>query len=344
MSAAVVFDRREPIDPRSKLSRTRRFVAWAKTLMSNVDRSRTLGLAAEMTTWLLLALLPLAAVLGMVVAKFAVRHGDLAGSLLASLPPATRDFIGGELTKVSAWNGGAVAPLAAATFVWLASSGVHAVYDGLEVTTESCARPWWKKRLLAIVTCVGLSVGVALLGFVGAGIDWMIRLAGGAIPSAALHSAFVAVVRIVVGALLAFGLVCFLYGVGLPRRVRRRMPLAPGALVAVLLMALFGWGYGFYVSKMGTGSAYSAGLAVVGVTVITLYLFSTALLLGAEINRVLGARRVLRFQVHPYVAPPPAVTDCMVACEDPVEKKRWVRSPREGARRWRPSRPSLGGV
>jgi len=298
----------------------RRAIVWMKTLLGRLDRSRALGVAAEMTCWLLLALVPLAAVLGMVVAKLAMANGDVTASMLSSLPPATRGLVGGELSKVSAWNGGAVAPVAAAIFVWLASSGVHSVYDGLEVATESCQRPWWKKRLLAIGTCVALSVGVAVLAFLGAGVDWAIRFTRGALPIAALHSAFALVLRAGVGVLVAFGLIYFLYRVGLPRAARRRMPLAPGAAVAVVLMALFGWGYGLYVSHAGTGSAYQAGLAVVGVTIIALYLFSCALLIGAEINRLIGAARVGRFVQHARVVAP-AVTEGMVRCDEPSKPR-----------------------
>ena len=305
-----------PLDPTTRLSAVKRAVVWLKTLAANVDRSRTFGLAAEMTCWLFLALIPLAAVLGMIAAKLAMKNYEAASGIMRAMPSSMRQMIGGELGRVSAWNGGAVAPLAALTFIWLASSGLHAVFDGLEVATESCQRPWWKKRLYALASCIALSIGVALLTLLGTGLDWIRHIAGAGIPDVfAGHGVVAGTLRLMTAAALAFGLIVFLYWAGVTRRMRSRMPRAPGAAIAVLLMGVLGWGYGFWVSKAGNGSAYQAGLAVIGVTIMTLYLFCSALLLGAEINRVLGARRVLKFSVHPAVAPPPAVTESMMTCD-----------------------------
>lgn len=65
----------------------------------------------------------------------------------------------------------------------------------------------------------------------------------------------------------------------------------PGALLAFVLLATLGWGYRLYVSRMGIGDAYLGSLAVIGVTMTTLWLFSVAILLGAQLNKVLGDRR-----------------------------------------------------
>ena len=66
------------------------------------------------------------------------------------------------------------------------------------------------------------------------------------------------------------------------------MPILPGALLAVALEILFGFAYAFYIAKVGDGGAYLAGLAVIGVTMIGLYLFTAALLVGAVVNRKLA--------------------------------------------------------
>jgi membrane protein len=56
----------------------------------------------------------------------------------------------------------------------------------------------------------------------------------------------------------------------------------------VALETVLGFGYAFYVAKAGRSGAYTASLAVIGVTLMGLYLFSIALLVGAAINRKLG--------------------------------------------------------
>ncbi len=288
----------------------RRALHWMKIVFVNLGRSRTIGIAAEMAFWLFLSLLPLAAVAGLVVARFAVRDTAAVSGLLQTVPPAVRELLTGELAKVSAWNEGAVAPAAALTFVWLASSGIHAVFDGLELETEAIARPWWKKRLLAIAACIAISLGVAIIAFLSIGVDWMQRFADRRMPLPP------GAVRAALSAALAVALVAGLYTIGLPTRARRRMPRWPGAIVAVVLQATLGLAYGLYVRRAGDGGAYQGALAVIGVTLIALYLLCIALLVGVEVNQVLGARRLLEASVHPAIAPPPAVTDNMVCCDD----------------------------
>jgi membrane protein len=266
---------------------------WMKILWEGVGTTRALGLAAEMAFWLFFSLLPLAAVGGLVLARLQFEGGDVVGTMLGSTPPAVRELIATQLGQVAKWNGGAVGPLAAVVFVWLASSGIHSIFETLEVQA-GVARPWWKKRALALVTCGGLSVGVALLALLGTGLGWLFRLAGTALPHALTSShgsgLFTLTVRILLGVLIAFGLVAGLYTVGTPRVVHRPFTVVPGTLLAVSLQALSGFGYGLYIHLMGTGNAYQAGLGIVGVTLMSLYLFCLALLVGAELNQAMSDR------------------------------------------------------
>jgi membrane protein len=262
---------------------------WGHEFWRQLDSSRTTGLAAEMAFWLFLSLLPLAAVAGLVAARVAVESSDVA-RLLASLPVETRDLIKDQLGQVAAWRGGSVGASATAVFVWLASGGVHAIFDLLEVKA-GCARPWWRKRLIAIGTCLALSVGVALIALLGTGLDAILTLVHGAVPLPALVapvSMLEKVIRFAIGLVTAVGLVAGLYWVGVPRKGRANMTIFPGALLAVGLQVLSGYGYVFYLSKAGTGSAYQASLAIVAVTMIALYLFALALLIGAHLNHLIA--------------------------------------------------------
>jgi membrane protein len=159
------------------------------------------------------------------------------------------------------------------------------------------SRPWWKKRALALASCVALSVGTAVIAMLATGLSGVLAFLRGTMPIAQLESRagmtglFDGALRIGVGVLTALGLVGGLYLVGIPRVARKRTPVLPGAIVAVLLQAALGYGYIFYLSKVGAHSAYQAGLSIIGVTMIALYLFSVALLVGAELNHVVGRRK-----------------------------------------------------
>jgi membrane protein len=180
--------------------------------------------------------------------------------------------------------------VAAVTFIWLASSGVQAIFDAIEIEVGA-SRPWWKKRLLAIFSCVLLSFGVALLGLLFGGFSSLARITGQALPGWASHLAGSAL-SIGASAILAFLLMAGLYTAGVPKSARKRIAVIPGAIVAVVLEGLLGWGYTLYVQTTGTGSAYTGTLAVVGVTLMSLYLLAMAILVGVEAGILVGERRL----------------------------------------------------
>ena len=271
-----------------------------------MDRTRTFGLASQTAFWLFLSLIPLAAVAGLAAARISSGHWERVNPLLRSLPVATRELIRSELAKVASWNGGTVSITAAVVFVWLGSSGVHALFDAFELETGA-SRPWWKKRALSIATCLGLSLSVAILAVLGPGledvIDWLARW----IPSFEqfnLRDAWWQLpVRLVLTLAIGFGYVSALYWVGVPPSARGRLPILPGAAVAVAMQVALRFGYGYYISHFGGGAAYSAGLTVIALTLTGLYLFAIALLTGAVVNRKLG---VPEKACAPEITPPRA--------------------------------------
>jgi membrane protein len=278
----------------ARLRRASPVFAWASIVWRGMNASRATGLAAQMAFWLFLSLLPLAAVSGLVVARVAVARADLTDEILGSTPDAVRKLVTSQLEQVARWNGGTVAPLAAVIFVWLAASGMHAVFDALEQQTGQ-VRPWWKKRLLAVAACVALSVGVAVLGLLRTGLGWLYALAGHGLSRAAIELPAwgwtSAAVRLVFGGAIGFAMIAGLYVIGAPCRRGRRRVVVPGALLAVVIQVAAGLAYGAYLRIMGTGNAYQAGLGVVGVTLTFLYVTCLALLIGSELNQSMAEAR-----------------------------------------------------
>ena len=264
---------------------------WGKDLYVCMDRTHMFGLASQTAFWLFFSLIPLAAVAGLAAARLSSDHWDRLNPLLGSLPGDARALIQSELLKVSSWNGGTVSITSAVVFVWLGSTGVHALFDALELEMGE-ARPWWKKRALSLATCIGLSLTVALLALLGPGletaVDWLVRLFPGLHEFDFRDTWWQLPVRVVLSFGLGFGYVCALYWVGVPPQTRGRLPIVPGAAVAVAMQIALRFGYGYYLTRVGDGAAYTAGLAVIGLTLTALYLFAVALLTGALVNRMLG--------------------------------------------------------
>jgi membrane protein len=241
-------------------------------------RRRMPGLAAESAFWLFFSLIPLVAVAGMVAAKFASsKRVDEWLPLLSGASPAAHDFLNGELDRVSAWNSGTVGPLAAAMFFWLASSGLHALFDALQANLGQ-TRSWLRTRGAALIGCLLLSVAVTAL--VGAGT--LVAKWQPLVGSSAWATWGSRLLAFAWSFLFARGI----FRIGLSPKERRCLPLSVGAAVAAVLQTLVGAVYVLSLKLMGDGSAYLAGLASIGVTLTALFFYALALLIGLSLSQL----------------------------------------------------------
>jgi membrane protein len=256
---------------------------WLRGLYQDLERTRTFGRAAETAFWLFLSLVPLLAAAGLVAARISTANWRRVTPILLSLPQSTRTVIQQELEKVARWNGGAVGLTGAVVFIWLASTGVHSVFEAFEVESGA-PRSWVKRRLLAIATCAALSVVVATLAVIGPGLERIVEMAT---PNGSDFESSTAmdIARGMLSFAIAIGYVSALYWVGIPRPGKRRAFLVPGALVAVVLQAVMSFGYAFYLSRFTEQPVYGAGLGLVAATLMALYLFALSLLSGAAVVR-----------------------------------------------------------
>jgi membrane protein len=256
----------------------------ARWLSRYVGRRRVFGLSAEVAFWLFLSLVPLVAVGGMVAAKVVSGDTSSLSYWLLGVPLPVRELIGRELEHVAAWRSGAVAPVSAAAFVWLGSSGVHSLFDAFGTVTND-SRSWVSNRIAALISCVVLALGGAALAFLAIGAEWAHSL----LISRQFFSLFVftstPIFRIITGGFLFFAVTVSLYAIGLSANQRRALPLFPGALVATILQAVLVFAYGLVVRATGDGGAYLAGLAAIGVTMTFVYLYVLSILLGLAVSQ-----------------------------------------------------------
>jgi len=200
-------------------------------------------------------------------------------------------------------------------------------------------RAWWRKRALAFFSCIAFSMGVALIAFLGAGAKVVEKFLGKLPYTELIPDAVGLAVRLAIGFAIAVGIIAGLYRVAVAGATRERIPPLPGPIAAVIVQSILGFGYGTYVRRAGDGGAYQAGLAVIGITLMALYLLCISLLVGVAINVVLGQReRVPLGKAHPLTTTAArAVTDHMARCDRDV-------SPREPERTSGSLRPSLSGI
>jgi uncharacterized BrkB/YihY/UPF0761 family membrane protein len=141
---------------------------------------------------------------------------------------------------------------------------------------------------------VALSLGIALLTILGTDVGWLWGFVRGPtlLRALQLESSVVGqIVRLAIGVAISLGLVTGLYAISLPPGRRKDMPLLPGAVVAIGLQIVIGYGYGLYIKTAGDGGAYQGALASIGVTLMALYLFCVVLLVGIKLNEMLGESR-----------------------------------------------------
>jgi len=253
---------------------------WARDVYRRIERARVFDSAASSAFWLFFALLPLVVVSVMILTKVAAANASLLASLLDSVPAPSRSFVEGQLRSVAAWNGGTVGPISVVVFVWLASSGVHAILDSFDATVDA-DRPWWKKRVISIAICFGLSIVIGIGGF-----------AFGLLGRHLAHALTQSPARYVLAIACEVALITALFGAGMPRGAHMPARRWPGAVLAAALQSLLGWGYVAYFRWLGHRSAYAtATLAAIGATMIATYLFTLSLLVGVSFNAAVGGRR-----------------------------------------------------
>ncbi len=260
----------------------------ARAFGDALSERRTFGVAAEMSFWLFCALLPL--VFSTVALAVVLAPGGNLAAFFRVVPPETRELVARELGVVLDRNPTPSIPALLLAF-WLASSGVHAIFDGFEAQLAATTK-WRTKRLKAIAGVVALSTSGVGIAFVWRAIA---KVAGAESPA-------LTVVGWVASAAVLYALVAGLYWLGTPKGLRAELPRAPGTLAVVAIFGVASVGYRGYLRAFGDGSTYLAGTAVVVVTLTALYLFSLALLLGLAINQRIAAWRDERAATAELVA------------------------------------------
>jgi membrane protein len=260
--------------------------------------------AAAVAFWFFLSLVPLLALIGFLLGLVARSRGvdALVGPLLDVVPGEAQQIVRSELQRLASGSASSLAPVSVAGFLWTASSGLHNLMDVLETVAQAKRRPWWKKRAVAL----GWVVLGLLIAFL---LAWLLVEIDSVLRERAHHAAVqlgAALQRhtrrqlysphepvIATGVLLASG-VALLAGfyrtaIELPAGVRRRV--WPGAVSAVVSWLVVSWGFGAYAVQIGNYALYYGGLAAVAVLLVWLYLTSLSLMVGAEVNAQLAARR-----------------------------------------------------
>ncbi len=264
---------------------------WRRVWLDDIP-----GRAAQLSYYFLLALFPLMIFLSALLGHFFAAGNGLDERLLeylgAVMPSAAFAVVKVAADDLLRTTGGGHLSFSLLVSLWLASSGMEAVIEGLNVAFQvEEAGPWWRRRLVALTLTVagallaGCALGLALAG------DWGGKALTDLVGLDAVWRPVWRATQWVGSILLLLIAINLVYRFGPNLKARRRTQvIAPGATVA-----LIGWIAASAVLRRfldyfnSFGITYGSIGAVIAL-LLWLYLTGAALLLGAEINSGIQAR------------------------------------------------------
>ena len=136
-------------------NRTQTWTSLARRLYTRINEHRVLGRAAQLSYYFLLALFPLLVFLVTLLGYFAQAGSQLRGSLLDYLgtvmPYSAITLVHATLDEISNGRGGGKLSFSLLAALWVASSGMGAISDTLNVAYQAKeTRAWWRVRFPTI--------------------------------------------------------------------------------------------------------------------------------------------------------------------------------------------------
>jgi membrane protein len=272
----------------------------AARTIRGIMRDDVMGLSAELSFYVVLALFPLLACLIALARLFLLENFvDATVNALAPFVPAAgldviRDFMtqGGDTSVIG------VSFLLA---LWSASTPFTRVTHVMNRTYRVVEhRPWWRLRLLAVFLSVGLSLfalaSFALIVFGPELGEWIAGWFG-------LSEVFVLVWKIlqwpVAFVLVATG-IAFVYYFA-PNVDQDWVWITPGSIFATLCWFGASLGFRFYAVNFGHYEATYGALGGMMLLLMWCYLSGIALLAGAELNAVIERASPWHLEAGPHV-------------------------------------------
>ena len=273
-------------------ARNRNWRSLARPLWQRCNEHDLLARAAQLSYYFLLALFPLLiflmTLLGYLASVGSQLRATLLGYLATVIPYSALTLVHSTLDEVSATKGGGKLSFSLLAALWVASSGVGAISNTLNVAfSVKETRPWWKVRLISVCLTIGLTVLIVTA--------LTIVLYGGKIDDAVANhvgygAAFKVAWRIGQWSIM-FGFIffaCDLIYYFAPCHTQRRWRwVTPGAIIAVALWVMISLALRGYLHFFNSYSRTYGSLGALIVLMLWFYLTGLAVLIGGEINSLL---------------------------------------------------------
>jgi membrane protein len=264
-------------------------LGWGELLKRTVKETQAdngLGLAAQLAYYFFLALFPTLLFLIALAGVFAnaglvTRVVEMLGG---TAPPDVINIVRDQLISLSQGDQSGIMTFGAVAALWSSSAAMVALIDSLNRAYDvEDARPWWKRRLTAILLTIGVaSFILASFALVIAGPE----LAESIAARAGLGAAFAWTWKIlqwpIVFALVAtaFGLIYYFA----PDVDQDFVYLTPGSVLATILWLVGSLAFRFYVVNFGSYNETYGTIGGIMVLLLWLYISGLCVIIGAEMN------------------------------------------------------------
>ena len=256
------------------------------TVYEELFRTRAFTMAAAISYYFLLALVPLLIFLSAMLGYLPIPNlfDQLLDILAVLVPPQAMEMVERILASLLAPHRGGLLSFGLLSYLWSASGGFAALIEALNVAYDvEKERSWWRDRLQALLltfTTGGLTLLGLLLIIAGPHFGHLMTELfpipqgfGDVWPVLRLVTIFVTfVVAIEIQYYLA------------PNRKQRFVETLPGALVAVLGIFLSSAGLAYYFGHLANYSKTYGSLGSVIILMLWFYVVALLFVVGAEWN------------------------------------------------------------
>jgi len=276
-----------------------------RQLIKQIGKHRLPGLASEIAYNSMLAMFP--AILAILTAIGYLENSqatftELVTKLAPLVPTEVLTLIQNFIQDLSeVRNNQQLFSLSFVASLWVASGAVSAAMNALDqihYADNKKLRPFWRAKLVSLGLTIGVLVLIivaSMLIFISDLIVQVLADRGGALESEILKSRRVESGLLRIWRLLrwplALGIMAaafgFIYRYGTHRR-QRGFPIFPGAMTAALLWAVLSGLFRAYVSNFGNYNRTYGAIGAVIVLLLWLYLTALVMLIGEQLNVVVG--------------------------------------------------------
>lgn len=270
------------------------FWDFLRELKVEIDRDRVLAVAAGVTFYALLAVVPaitaLISVFGLILAPAEVP--GLLAPVTGLIPVEAAALITDQAARIAGKANEALsltALIALVIALWSANGGTKALIEALGIAYDvKETRSFVRLNLVALGFTLAAIALVVLLGVLVAALPFLVERLGSVGEGVVLTLRWPAILALLLAVLAAI----YYWAPNRPDAEWRW--ITPGAVVAALGLIAASAGLGWYVTSFGSYDETYGSLAGVVVLMLWVWLSTVMVLLGAEINAELDRRTAIR--------------------------------------------------